>query len=274
MPSLLLSLIFAGCGEPAAPEAPPAPAAAQDDPAEPAANAERPAGEPEIQILVDLPEMQKALTNAGIDVELSSLVQKRTYDLERADQDLAAVRTGVVLADALLTVKTAEKPVLVERMNTVRSGMKRLESGPTIDNTLAELIRVIQVEAASREELVASFRDLSIEIISELEFREREKVVPLIEAGAYLEGANLVARALQQVPDRSSGDDLLKRGTAVNYFIEFVSTEANDKLSRETRSMLIDVLTKLKAVADKEGKLSDDDLAMVVSSTEDVLGFL
>src|SRR5687768_13454659 len=60
-------------------------------------------------------EMQRALDKAGIAQGLSALVPDRKLKMDVANKDVVAVRTGVVLADALLTVKDAPKEKLVER---------------------------------------------------------------------------------------------------------------------------------------------------------------
>ena len=265
-----LTLTWLACGE----SAPPAEAPAPEVPAQGSVEVVDAGLGPNIRIIPELPETQQALEAAGIEVEIAKLVPMRAYDMSITAPDLAAVRTGVLLADVLLTVKTSESDVLVQRLEIIDAGMKRLESGSEVEARIGEQIGSVKTESKTRDELLAGFRDFSREVVSELEWRDQARVVPLIQAGAYLEGAYLIARAMQQAKDRTGGDELLKRGEAVDYFMTFVDGPEGEKVSDEVRSTLQDTLTKLKPVAHKEGALTDEDLATVVSATEQVLGFL
>src|SRR5262245_15378865 len=48
-------------------------------------------------------ETQKALEASGIETKLASLIPKHTFAWDKSDLDRSAVRTGIVLADLLLT---------------------------------------------------------------------------------------------------------------------------------------------------------------------------
>ena len=113
----LAALLAACSGEPA--EKPP------EKPVEaPATNPETPPldrtaleKENEKVALVPSPmETQKALEASGITTQLSTLIPKHEFDMAVGTTDQAAVRTGVVLADLLLTTKGAKKEELVERL--------------------------------------------------------------------------------------------------------------------------------------------------------------
>ncbi|MCA9569794.1 MAG: hypothetical protein KC656_18245 [Myxococcales bacterium] len=255
--------------EPEAPEAP-KPDAMPDTPVLDAAALAKSA---ENTALVPSPvETERALVAAGVETQLASLIPKHTFDLEKSDVDHAAVRTGVVLGDMLLTVKTAEKDKLIERLESVRKGLGQLEGGSDIDKTLNDYVASIQADAISRDELLKEFDELSGAIIPELEFNGKERVVPLIQAGSWLEGANLVAQAVKAKGTPAAADGLLKQPAVVAYFSKYVKTEA--EAPQQVTKTLEASLATLQGLAEKKEPLTAEDIDTVIKTTSDVLGLL
>ena len=277
----LTGLLVACGGESEAPEATPEPAPTEA-PAAPVPETPEDPGldvnalsEAENVALVPSPvETQKALEAAGIDTKLASLIPKHDFDLANADTDHAALRTGVVLADSLLTVKTSEKKKLLSRLDQIRQGMSQLGGGKDIDATLQDMRDRVKADAVDREELLKEFDELSGAVIPELKFNDNERVVPLIEAGSWLEGANLVAKAVKDSPDSGAADTLLKQPAVVDYFIEYVKHEGADKAPATVTEKLEASLKTLKELAEKADPLSPEDIATVVQVTDDVLALL
>lgn len=277
-----LGLMLTACSGSSTPAPDPAPGAA------PAAAPEKPATPetPDVTAkeleedhdkvaLVPSPiETQRALEASGIETQLASLIETHEFDMANADTDNAALRSGVVLADALLTVKTAEKADLVARLEAIRTGMSQLDGGKDIDATLVDMKERVAADAVTRDELLKEFDELSGAVIPELEFNGQERIVPLIEAGSWLEGANLVARALKGAEDKSASEGLLKAPTVVDYFIQYVKTEGSEKAPPAVTSKLEESLTTLKALAEKSEPLTDADIDTVIQVTSDVLALI
>ena len=219
-------------------------------------------------------ETQRALEQAGIETTLSSLVKDHDFDMSNADTDHAAIRTGVVLADALLTVKTAESDALVARLSTLSTGMNQLGGGEDILTTLQDMKDRIQADAVTRQELLREFDELSGAVIPELEFNGQDRVVPLIQAGSWLEGANLVAKAVKAKGTPGSADSLLKQPAVVDYFIGYVANEGSDKAPEVVTQKLQSSLNTLKALAEKTEPLTAEDIESVIRVTDGVLALL
>jgi hypothetical protein len=215
-------------------------------------------------------ETQKALEASGIETKLASLVPKHMFAMDKGDTDRAAVRTGIVLADLLLTTKTATKEELVDRLGLISKGMEQLQAGADIQATLKDLTNRIQTDAVSRDELLKEFDELSGVLIPELEFNGQERVVPLIEAGSWLEGANLVATALKSAETKDAAEKLLRAPTVVDYFLRYVRTEGAEKAPEAVTQKLEESLLALKAIAEKPAPLTDADLDTVIKVTNDV----
>jgi hypothetical protein len=219
-------------------------------------------------------ETQGALEAGGIDTKLADLITTRSFDLDDQDTDDVAVRTGVVIADMLLTVKTASDEQLVDRLGKIKTGMAVLKGGDDIAKTIDEIVDRVKAGAVNRDELLKELDELSGAIIPELEFNGVKRVVPLIQAGSWLEGANLVARACDAKGTPSAADGILKQPRVVQYFIDYVKGEGHDKAPAAVTEKLESSLTTLKALAEKPEGLTAEDIKQVIKVTEDVLALL
>jgi hypothetical protein len=245
------------------------------NPAEPPLDAAKLNAAHETIALVPSPlETQRVLDQSGIQTQLSTLVTDKAFDMAGEGGDRVAVRTGVVLADLLLTTKTATDDQLVQRLERIGKGMDQLNGGPDIQRTLADQIARVKAGGVTRDELLKEFDELSGAIIPEMEFNGQQRIVPLIEAGSWLEGANLLSKALKTATDKAPAEKLLKSPTVVDYFLKYVKTEGADKASEAVTKKLEESLESLKALATKAEALTDADLDTVARVTDDVLALL
>jgi hypothetical protein len=219
-------------------------------------------------------ETQRALEASGIETQLATLIPEHKFVMEQGDPDRAAIRTGVVLADLLLTTKTSTKEEMVARLQQIAKGMEQLQGGADIQATISDLVNRVQTDAVTRDELLKEFDELSGVVIPELEFNGQKRVVPLIEAGSWLEGAHLVATALRSAEKKDAAEKLLKAPTVVDYFLQYVTTEGADKAPEAVTKKLEESLKTLKSLAEKSEPLTEADLATVVQVTNDVLVLL
>lgn len=218
-------------------------------------------------------EMQRALDRAGIATALSAQLADRTMKLDADNKDVVAVRTGVILADALLTVKDAPTPKLVERISQVKLGLTNLGAGGDIAKTLDDLVARIENNAVSRDDLVKELDELHGAIIPEIRFEAGDRCVPLLQAGSWLEGSHLVAGAILAASKPDAASQLLRQPQVVDYFMKYVRTEGSDKAPPDVIRKLENTLTTLGAIASKTS-LTLDDVKEVHTSTESVLAML
>lgn len=218
-------------------------------------------------------EMQKALDAAKIGAQLAQKVPDRTLKMDVPNKDQVAVRTGVILADLLLTVKEADKAKLSAHLKAIKQGMGELGAGDDIGLTIDDLDNRIQNDAVSRDDLVKELDELSGAIIPEIEYEAGDRAVPLIQAGSWLEGANLVAGALIESGNYESATTLLKQPAVVSYFQAYVKTEGQDKAPGEVITQLEATLATLAEVCAHE-TLTEDDVKAIQTSTSAVLDLL
>ncbi len=266
--SLVALLVACSGGESSTRTVAPEEAVQEEEPPPP------PPAEAEGSSLVPSPtEMQETLSKAGIDQSLSELVTDRTLKTEGSDKRQVALRTGVVLADMLLTVKKSTNEVLIGQLDRIKTGMKQLDSGGDIAATIDDIKTRVKSEAVTRDELLVELDELSGVVIPELEFNGVEWVVPLISAGSWLEGSHLVARALQKAEDhQEAATKLLKVPQVVEYFQKYVETEAEASAAVELQ--LKSTLGTLHGLATKPEPLASEDLKTVERVTNDLLSAL
>lgn len=217
-------------------------------------------------------EMQKALERAQIQQALATLVTDRKLKMDVSNKDVIAVRTGVLLADVLLTLKDAPKGTLVDQLTQVKTGLEALGAGNDIRVTMDELINKIQNDT-SRPDLIKDLDELQGAVIPEIKFEIGERCVPLIQAGSWLEGTNLVARATIAASKPEAATALLRQPHVVDYFQKYVQLEGPGKAPSDVIKQLEAALTTLGGIARKPS-LTLEDVQTVQNTTDSVLSLL
>ena len=217
--------------------------------------------------------MERSLANAGVDRKLATMVADRTISMDVENKDQVAVRAGVVLADLVLTVKESKKETTLERLDTLKVALNKLGAGTDAPAEIDSLKASIENGELTGDSLVQEFDELSQVMVPELEYEAGEWVVPLIEAGSWLEGAHLVSGALKDSGKFDAANDLLRQPEVVDYFIEYVNREGGEKAPDDVVDQLKKTLNTLKEVAAKPS-LGAEDVATIHTATGSVLTLL
>ncbi|MSQ03856.1 MAG: hypothetical protein EXR71_18540 [Myxococcales bacterium] len=226
---------------------------------------------PESPLVPSPKEMEIALDKAGVAKGLSALVRERKLNMTVVDKDTVAVRTGVAIADTLLTVLDSPREKLLDRVGLIRAGMKSIGAGGNIDMTLEDLIARITNDSVSRDDLLRDLDEMHQSILPEIEFQGGERMVPLIQAGAWLEGSHLVSTAILAANKPEAGTNLLRQSVAVDYFLKYVEQAGPTRPA--VGNQLEKTLRALKEISTKP-TLSIDDVRQVKDETDAVLSML
>lgn len=218
-------------------------------------------------------EMQRALEKAGLTSRLATMVGDSQIKVEADNLDQVAVRTGVVLAEVVLTVKEIPKDKFAARMGELKTGFQKLGAGNDIPATIDDIVERVNNDAINRDDLLKEVDELSGVMVPELETEAGDWVVPLIQAGSWLEGSHLVSSAIQNEKKFGTADKLLQQPQVVDYFLKYVQREGRDKAPDEVVKQLEQTLVKLKALASKE-TLTEADVKEIHSATGAVLKLL
>lgn len=228
----------------------------------------------EVALVPSPAEMQKSLKNAGLTSDLAALVAAdRNISMDVENKDNLAVRTGVVLADLVLTVKTSTKESKLASLEKLKAGFKALGAGDDIQATINDLSTQITNDAIQEDDLLKEMDELSGVMVSELEYEAGDWVVPLIQAGSWLEGANLVSAAIIKESKFDVAGQLLKQPRVVEYFLKYVEREGGNKAPDQVVDKLKQVLNSLKTIAEKP-QMNAEDVQQINASTSEVLSML
>jgi len=219
-------------------------------------------------------EMQKALAAAGITTRLATLVSARNIETVVPDKNASAVRTGVVLADLVLTVKDATTPQIVAQLGRVKQGLQALGGSPDLAATIDDLSNRLTNDAISRDDLVKELDELRGVMVPSGSYELGDNAVPLILAGSWVEGSHLVAAAMKAENKYDGADNLLKQPAVVDYFLEYVKEEgAAQHAPNDLVAKLETTLGELKVIAAKP-TLGKEDVEKIHSATGEVLALL
>ena len=268
----VLALLLAACGGREEPAAPPTPPPVPAAPQAIDVDAVRATAVP-TSLTPSPAEMQAALTREGIAESLGLLVRAREVVVENANLDQVAVRTGVLIADVVLTAKEAPKEVLVARLGAIKKGLGLLGGGKDLPATLDELIGQIQSDAITREGLVKEMDELSGAVIPEIEYEAGPRCVPLIQAGSWLEGANLVSAAVRKAGKPEAANVLLRQPEVVGYFLRYVRGEGQARAPDQVIDRLEASLVAIQGITGKT-TLTAEDVETLYLETESVLKLL
>jgi hypothetical protein len=270
-----LALVSACESEPVAPPAPVEPVEAQPEKvADLKLDAAQLQAQPKTDALVPSPaEMQATLTKAGLTAQLGTMVADRDVVTKVENLDQTAVRTGVVLADLVLTIKDAPKERVVAQLGRLKEGLGALGAGADTAATLDDLINRVKTEAVTRDDLIKEMDELSGVMVPELKFEGKEWMVPLIQAGSWLEGAHLVAGAIKAEGKADTAAHLLQQPAVVDHFLKYVQHEGRNKAPDAVVDKLQATLLTLKEVTGKP-TLTAEDIETIHSATGAVLTLL
>jgi len=270
--SLVLLSSLTACGGGAEEAAPTETTTDQTSQAKPAnLSAELRAAAVEDHLVPSPGEMQAAMTAANIQSTLASLVPDRELDMTSDNKDHIAVRTGVVLADMLLTVEDASKDATVSRFKQIQAGLQVLKAGEDLPREIDDLIGQIENDSLTGSKLVFELDQLRAAVIPEISY-EADWTLPMLQAGAWLEGAHLVSQALADNTS-DAGAKLLKQPDVVDYFLRYVRQEGEGRADSKVLETLDATLSKIKEICSKD-TLSAEDINAIHESTGVVLDLL
>lgn len=218
-------------------------------------------------------EMEAAVKAAGIADALGPLIPARSYKMDVADQNLVAVRTGVLLADAILTPAIVPKAEFVDRLSLIRAGMATIGMGKGLIASMDEMITRVQNDAASREEFLLEVDAVAAQMVPEGGWGPADRTGPLVQAGAWLEGANLVSAAIIAADKPAAAEQLLRQKEVPEYFLRYVSEQAPAGADQAVLDALRLTLTELRDLGAKEA-LTVADVQRVKTNCDQLLALL
>jgi hypothetical protein len=248
---LLLSALslLPACGGGEAPAPAPAP---QPEPVE--AAAAEPAPVNVNRVLSPSPlDIEADLREAGILEHVQGSVPADVPSVSgMSDQDLVAFQTGVLFANALLGGRTSEKDVFVAQIKGVREGMEVIGTGKGLLATMDNAIDQVVNDTASREDFLEELDAQVGMMVPEEGFGPSDTTGPMLQAGAWLAGINVVATAVVKSGNAEKADKLLRREDVATYFLGYLGTEEGKEKAGPMGEKVRDVLAKLGEISRRD----------------------
>jgi hypothetical protein len=217
-------------------------------------------------------QLEREVRDAGIADGLAALVPQRTFGANTDDKDRIAVRTGIVLAYTILAGRSTPKAEFVAQLRTVREGMAALGTGAGLLDTMDRFVQNAENDAASREDFLTELDGVSGMMVPDEGWGRDDRTGPLLQAGAWLAGTNLVARAIVSSGKGDAAEKLLHRPEVANYFLGYLKDDGAAKAG-SLAAPLGDTLRKLAEIGAK-ANLGVEDAKAVADSTEALFGYL
>lgn len=194
--------------------------------------------------------LEKEVREAGLGDSLADLIPTRPFATDIEDKDRVALRTGAVLAYTVLAGRTSAKPDFLAQLRLVRGGLQALGTGKGLLASLDGFIEQIENDTASRDDFLQELDAVASSMVPEQGWGEGDRTGPLVQAGAWLAGTNLVAQAVVRADKAEAADKLLRRAYVADYFLSYLDAEGAAK-SGLTASALGDTLRRLSSIANQ-----------------------
>ena len=151
------------------------------------------------------------LNNDGISGKLKPKAKDVAKVNDKQGKDQLAVLTGVILADLVLTAEDAgtSSAQRIEMLKKIKESSIALDLGQDIPNQIDDLVNDV-TETIAGKQLTMHFDMLNAVMVGELSNEGSEWVVPLLQAGSWLEGAHLVSGAYEGKTNFKAAEQILK----------------------------------------------------------------
>lgn len=254
-------------GTPAEPDPPPAAPAPAPEPAKvDAATAEK-------AVTPSPLALQQQVVQAGVADGLGGLVPASRFSRETSNPDTVAIRTGIRIADAVLAGNSDSKEAFLARLAEIRAGLETMGMGQGRLSEIDDFIKEVRNDTASRQDFVAELDQVVSEMVPQEGWGPGDTTGPLLQAGAWLAGTNLVARAVVARGDDAAADALLKRPAVPAYFLAWARSEGAKKTNAPTLEQVEQTLVKLNEITGKDS-LGVKDAQAIVDATSGLFDWL
>jgi hypothetical protein len=96
---------------------------------------------------------------------------------------------------------------------------------------------------------------------------------PMLQAGAWLAGTNLVAKAVVAKNDPDAAQKLLRRPEVPAFFLKYISSGEGEEKAGKMAGKVAETLAKLEAISSKP-KLDQADAQAIADATDALLQLL
>lgn len=269
----MMLLLLWGCGfglgEEAAPVAEPAATAtAAAQPAPPAFDV-LPLG---VELILEPQRFQAMVAPYKLGPVLARRAVGVTYNTDVMVDQIAAVRTGAELGALMVEAGHQEISVVQARLARIHAGLDAIQPGGPVLEQVARLsaavdagitgdawVQVLQAHHAPIQDNVAAHLG--------------DDMVPLLLAGAWMQGALLAVQGIQETGQLEAGPLLLNRPLVGGYFDAWVAQAGTDIFPAAAFSGIQESLGTLRTLTTRD-PMTPADAAAIQDTLEGLLGMI
>ncbi len=215
-------------------------------------------------------EFQAALKVSAEGIDIRKLVQDSDRKLEGKQKPIIALETGVRISNVLMTAHAGDKDATLSRMRKAKEGLGALQAPASIAAEIDKVIADYEGGSLSQAELTRALDVLAERINDDLLTGVDAQTANLVQAGGWVQGANLLAKAVR---DAGLGGDaalLLHQPSLLNYFLDFLKNSDPGRAGDPDVTAVIEEMQKMQAIAAK-ADLSTDDVKAIAAHTDAIL---
>jgi hypothetical protein len=215
-------------------------------------------------------EFQAALDASKAGLDIRKLVPAEDRDLTGKKAEILALETGVRVGKLLMTVQGGDKAAINKRMSAAREGLVSLNAPPELLADVDKLLKDYESGVLSTKELGPAMDLLSEKIQDQLNEKLGPTIATLVQAGGWLQGANLLATGLSSKNLTGDSAALLHQPTVLQFFMDFLKNSDPARAGDPDVGAVIQEMEKMALIAAK-ADLSGDDVKAVAGHTSAIL---
>ncbi len=216
-------------------------------------------------------EVDASVHKAGIDKDLGAIVPTWSFHFDRTAANVVAVRVGVIVADTVLTAKTADKAATMARLEQAKQGIATLKVAPKVEATIDEILTKLRADAMNADELFVALDELSVQVLQHESVPAAHDLLALVKAGIWLEGTWCVTEAIKTHGDAAVADALLRQPDVIAWFQKYADATHLQGASAEQANTLVTSLKTLAWIMAQDRPLQMADVDAIQKAVDAVL---
>ena len=197
-------------------------------------------------------ETQKTVQKAGISICSMNLLRNTSTILKETQESKQIIRVGVLLCDVIVSIEHASKEEVIQKFSNIIEGMATMKVGIGLMDMIKEMHTQYANDAITKKELVEGLDNIVAMSVPEDGFSKDDPTGPLLQAGAWLQGVDLVSQAILKEDKIEVANQLLRLEHVATLFLQYANGEGKEKTTEQILDQMKTSLTYLQTLAKKK----------------------
>ncbi len=225
-----------------------------------------------VELILEPARFQAVIAPYGLGPSLAKHAAEVEYNTAVVVDPLAAVRTGAELGALMVEAQDQDREIVLARLQRIREGLETIRGdGPGLV-PLVKLSAVVE-SGVSGPAWVQVLQAHHAPIQKDLTLHVGEEMVPVLLAGAWMQGALLSVQALRERGAYEAAPLLLRRPEVGTYFEAWVEHVGNDLFPPSALTGVKESMATLRRLTDQD-TISPAQAATIQDTLEGLLGMI